>query len=143
MRLPLPDAALGVDDADQLFQALALRRQHAPAEPGETIVAAPRVVELGRGPVNRFFDEVCIDESLQRAVEGCRPESHFAVSAVEDFLHDAVPVLIFAGEGKQDVEPVRLERQEGFRLRRFGHARFLYQAIYILMRTMPSTDVAW
>src|SRR5947209_1873782 len=107
--------SFGVDDANQVLEALALGRQDAAAQPGEAIVAPARVIQLRRRALARFFDQLLIHEALERAVERRRPEPHLAGGAVEDLLHDSVTVLVLAGEGEEDVKPVRFQREEGFR----------------------------
>src|SRR5260221_4155411 len=111
--LPSP---LGMDDADQVLEALALGRQDAAPQPGEAIVAAARVIELRRRALAGFFDQLLIHETLERAVQRRRPQPYLAGSAVEDLLHDAVTVLVLAGEREEDVKPVRFQREERFRV---------------------------
>jgi hypothetical protein len=107
---------------DQILEALAFGVEDTAAERRETVVAAARVVELGRGTGAGFRDEVSFDEALERAVEGGGPQADLAGGALENFLHDAVAVLLFAGEGEQDMEPLRLEREERLDLGLFGMA---------------------
>src|SRR5438093_990989 len=105
---------LGVDDANQVFEALALGCQDAASQSSESIVAAARVIQLRRRALARFFDELLIHEALERAVEGRRPEPYLAGGAIEHLLHDSVAVLVLAGKGQQDVKPVRFQGEERF-----------------------------
>src|SRR5262245_41300833 len=119
---------LGMDDANQVLEAPALGRQDTAAQPGEAIIAAARVIQLRRRALARFFDQLLIHEPLERAVEGRRPEAHLAGCAVEDLLHDSVTVLVLAGEGQEDVKPVRFQRKERFR--GFHGRMYIDQYIY-------------
>src|SRR5262249_21257961 len=113
--------SLGVDDANQVLEALALGCQDAAAQPGEAIVAAAGGIQPRRRALGRFFDQILMHEALERAVERRRPEPYLAVRAVEDLLHDSVAVLVLAGEGEENVKPVRLQGKERFRVTRFTH----------------------
>jgi hypothetical protein len=95
-----------VDDGDEIFEAAAFGVEDAAAEAGEAVVAAAGVVTVWRGAVAGFLDEVFVHKALEGAVECGGPETDLAVGTFEDFLHDAVTVLVAGGEGKQDVEPV-------------------------------------
>src|SRR6185503_15678738 len=96
---------------------------------GEAVITPTRVIQLrGRTSV-RFLDEVFVDEPLERAVKRCRPEPYLTARAVEDFLHDAVTVLILVRERQQNMKPMRLQGQKTVGIGRLlGH---LYRLLYI------------
>src|ERR1700691_1548356 len=121
-RLPFPRTALGMDDADQVFQSPAFGSQHTPPQTGETVIAAPRVILFGRWPRGGFFDKIFIYQALERAVHRRRPEPQLAAGAIEDLLHDAVAMLLLAVERQQDMEPMRLKGEKTV-----GIGQHLYQ----------------
>src|SRR5579862_27180 len=107
---------LPVKNAHQLFHPLALRIEHAPAEIRQPVIAAARVVELRRGPLLGFGDQLRFDQTFQRLVQRCRPQTDFSTGPIEDLLHDPVAVLLFASQGEKNVEPVRFERKKALRV---------------------------
>jgi hypothetical protein len=54
-------APLGTDQADQVFEAPALRSQDAAAEGSETVIAATGIVLFGSRAMARFFDEIGVN----------------------------------------------------------------------------------
>src|SRR5271165_6065554 len=122
--------ALHFEDAYQFLEALAFGVQHAAAKAREAVVTSAGVVEFARGAVAGFFDQALFDQALERAVKGRRPEPDFAAGALENFLHDAVAVLVAGGKREEDVEPVGFEREKIF--------GFRHQLIYILSDTQLS-----
>src|SRR5271168_3118988 len=89
------DCAFGLNGVDEILEPLAFGVKNTAAKGREAVVAAARVVELGRGTRAGFFDEIGFDEALEGAVEGRGPETDFAGGALQNFLHDAVAVLLF------------------------------------------------
>lgn len=69
-----------------------------------------------------FLDEAGLAQAFQGSVERGWPKPDLPCGAVEDLLHDAVAVLLLTRRGKQDVKPVRLEGEEGFRRGKPGRA---------------------
>ena len=84
--------------------------------------------------MSRLLDEVGFNQPLDRAVERGRPEANLAGGAVEHVLHNAVAVLLPAGEGEHDVEPLRFEREKGMDPG-LGHDENIYQLIYIFVQS--------
>ena len=58
---------------DQLLEAVAFGVKDSPAEGGEPVIAAARVVQFGRGAFVGFLNEFRFDEPLERPVERRRP----------------------------------------------------------------------
>src|SRR5260370_28182309 len=103
-----------MDDANQILQPLALGCQDATAKSGQTVVAASRRILLWRRTHAGFLNEFFVNEAFQGAVERRRPQVHFPSCALKDLLHDPVTVLVLAGQRQQNMEPVRLQREETF-----------------------------
>ena len=87
-------------------ETLAFGVEHLTAQRSEPVVAAASVVQFGPRALARLFNEFRLDHAFQRAVKRCRPQADLAHGAIEDFLHDAVAMLLFARKGEQDVEPL-------------------------------------
>ena len=92
--------------------------------------ASARIVIGTRGTRCRFQDEVLVDQPLEGAIEGGRPEPHLAFGAREDLLHDAVPVLFLFRQGEEYMKPVGFEGEEAFGCARLGHDEYIYRLIY-------------
>src|ERR1035438_3428750 len=93
LRIQRLQSPFGADHADQILQPAALGMQHAGAEFGEAVIAAPRVVQIWRGAAVGLGNQVLVHQPLQRAVQRRRPEARLATGALEDLLHDAVAML--------------------------------------------------
>jgi hypothetical protein len=105
-----------------LVEALDLGGEYAAAGVAEAIVAAAGVARVavfaaggGSGSGVRsggFFDEAVVHEFFEIVVERAWAEFVAALRLAGDFLHDAVAVKIFGGQGKQNVELGGGEGQE-------------------------------
>ena len=97
---------------DNRFEAPHLGIQHALAVRREREVAAPLVVFVGGRPVVRLHDEIGLLELAKQSVQRRGPEAHLAVRALGHLLHDAVAMPRSIGHRQQNVEHLRLERQQ-------------------------------
>src|SRR4029453_7521443 len=114
---------------------LALQVEHPLAQGRQPVVPAPRIVELRRRALARLHDQPFLDQPLQGAIQGGRPEAHLTVGTLQDVLHDAVAVLLAADERQENVEPIALERQKTLRALS-GHRPYVYQLISISVKTL-------
>jgi hypothetical protein len=110
-----------MEKAHKIFQALAFRREHTFAERREPVVATAGVIQMRERAALRLGDQIFVNQALESAVKGGGPEAHFAAGTVKNLLHDAVTVLLLVSEREQDMEPVGLQRQKGFRAGRLIH----------------------
>jgi hypothetical protein len=94
---------------------MTLGSEYAPAKRGEPVVPPAHVVFIGRWTVARLLDQVPFDEPLECSVKGGWPEPDLAIRPELNILHDRVAVLLLVCEREKDVEPVRFEREKGFR----------------------------
>jgi hypothetical protein len=110
-----------LNSSDEILKAGAFGVENFAAEGGEAVITAASVVEFGSGAVMGFLDEIGFDEALEGSVKGGRPEADLAGGALEDFLHDAVAVLLLAGEGEKDMKPLGFQGEEGAEMGRIWH----------------------
>jgi hypothetical protein len=110
-----------LNSSDEFLKALAFGVEDFAAERGETVITTAGVVEFGGRAVVGLLDEVGFNEALEGSVEGGGPQADLAGGALEDFLHDAVAVLLFAGEGEKDMKPLGFQGQEGVEMGLFWH----------------------
>ena len=96
---------------DELRQPTHLGARHTVAERGETIVPSPLVVSP-RAALLDFNDEPLLDHSSDRPIERAGAQTKLAVGSCLDVLDDGVAVPLALGEGKQDVQRCRGQRQE-------------------------------
>src|SRR5215467_15718073 len=120
---------LELNSADQLLQALAFRVEHTPAELGQPVIAASGIIQFRRGAFVRFLDEFGLYQAFDRSIEGSGPEAHFSRSAIQDFLHDPVAVLLAIGEREHDMEPLRFKRRKPLRINVTHNS--IYSSLYI------------
>jgi hypothetical protein len=123
-----------LNSSDEFLKALAFGVEDFAAERGETVITTAGVVEFGSGAVVGFLDEVGFNKALEGSVEGGGPEVDLAGGALEDFLHDAVAVLLFAGEGEKNMKPLGFEGEEGLEVGLVGHGWYIYRAVYIFVK---------
>ena len=98
--------------AQNLFEASDFGGEDGAADAGESIVAATGVAIVGGGGAAGFFDEAMVHQLFEIVVEGAGAEFVLTLRLARDFLHDAVAVKIFGGQGKQNVELGGGEGQE-------------------------------
>ena len=124
---------------DDRFEAPDLGLEHALAERRERKVSAPLVVLAGGRPMVRLDDEIGLLELSKQSVQGRGPEAHLAVRPPGHFLHDAVAVPRSIGHRQQDVENLRLERQQPIDasqlIRHDVPAQYIYKTVYSLIQT--------
>ena len=92
------------------FEPSSFCSEHRPSERQQAIETPPLV---GTAAV---LDETEIDQARDGGVEGPRAEPHGAIRALLDVLNHGVAVTLTVGERQQDVELMRREREEVFRV---------------------------
>jgi hypothetical protein len=95
-----------------------LRRDDAPAECGQLVVATALVSEIRGGTSLGLDDEAVGEETLDDAVEIPRLEGDEPVGTLGDGLDQGVPMKLLLAEGEKELEVDGLERQEPARI---GH----------------------
>jgi hypothetical protein len=110
-----------LNSSDEILKALAFGVEDLAAERRKAVITTAGVIEFGGGAVVGLLDEVGFDEALEGSVEGGRPEADLAGGALEDFLHDAVAVLLLTGEGEKDMKPLGFQGEEGAEMGRMWH----------------------
>src|SRR5579859_3294583 len=101
---------------NQFLQALALRIEHTPAECGQPVITAPRIIQFRCGPLVGSLDQSRLDQPLNRTIQSRWPQSHFPGTPVQDILHDSVAVLLSPCERKHDVKPIGLQWNKSLRI---------------------------
>src|ERR1019366_7422108 len=94
------------------FQALAFQFEHAPSQPGQFVVPAARVIQSRRRPLLALRDQPAANQPLQRAIESRGPKANRPVRPLQDFLHNAVAMLLFPYQREQNMEPVGMQGKE-------------------------------
>src|ERR1017187_6679553 len=95
-----------------VFQPRAFQFEHPLSQRRQFVVAAAGVVQFRCGTLLGFLDQPAADQPLQRSIKRCRPKLYRPVRSLEDFLHDAVAMLLSPNEREQNVEPVGMQRKE-------------------------------
>ena len=86
-------------------------------------------VELRRRPFGGFLNQFFFDQSFQGAVKRGGPQTHFAAGTLQNFLHDAVAMLLLIRQRNEDLKPIRFQRQKRFGRwipSRFSHREYIY-----------------
>src|SRR5258708_23304241 len=146
-----PHSLLTANCMNQFLQAVTFGVEHTPSEGRQAIVAASRVVQFRGGAVVGFLDQFRFDESLDRSIQGRRPQPHISCGAIENFLHDSVTVLLSTCKRQQNVKPLGLQWNKRFGIN-FGHIniyikRYLYLSIgdnflkHVSLTDWPATEV--
>src|ERR1700728_4941023 len=125
--------ALYLNGVNQFLQTLTLRVEHPSTELRQPVVAPARVVQFRRGPFVRFLDEFRLDQPLNRSIQRGWPQPDFSARALQDFIHDAVAVLLSPGKREHDVKPLCLQRKKRLRVN-ISHIRYVYISISISSR---------
>src|SRR5688572_22192416 len=129
LRLPGVEPARACE-THELVQPIGFGARHGAAEWRDAVIPPPLVVELRRRPLVDLDDEIVVQHPLNRAIEGAWTEAHLAVGARQHFLDDAVAVAILVGEGHQDVEHGRWQRQERIDASGLSHGTYYIHSGY-------------
>src|SRR6185436_18933946 len=98
------DEAAGAREAHELAEPVGLFPRHGPAGLGDPVIPASLIVELRRGTLVDFADQVVVQHPLDGSIESAWAEADFAACSSEDFLDDGVAVAVFVRQGHQDVK---------------------------------------
>jgi hypothetical protein len=98
-----------------LFEAGDFSGENVAADATEAIVATARIARIaivGGSRARGFLDKAMVHEFFEIVVESAGAEFVLALGLASNFLHDAVAMEIFGGEGEQDVKLGGGERKE-------------------------------
>src|SRR5262245_46303097 len=100
----------------QLSQALGFGLADAATIVGEAIVATALIINRGVGTFVSCFDKPPLQHLLDGTVEGTRVETDLAMGEGQDFLHDAIAMLLTHRQGKDDMKYCWGQREQAGRL---------------------------
>jgi hypothetical protein len=82
----------------------------AAPERGDPVVAWPAAARLGVAWRPNLGHQSFVGKPTQVAIQHRGPEPHASARALEDFVHDSESVQIAIGKRKENLEPVRRQR---------------------------------
>src|SRR5262249_34173839 len=106
----------GAGELDHLRQSARLGLRDRAPERCDAIVTAPLVVLADLRTRALFDQQTLLEHALDRAVERAGLDLYRTVGARGGVLDDGVPVAIGVGEGDQDVECARWQREQCLRI---------------------------
>src|SRR5581483_1919430 len=89
---------------DQVLQPIKLHLCHPTTSVCELVISPPLIVQLWIGTLIQLLNQTIIEQVLDRSVQGCWPEPHWAQSRLVDILHNGITVPILIRQSKQNIK---------------------------------------